>query len=124
MSDDVRATVEDVARKVYAELGGGYDEVVYQRAMAIEFRELGVSYEVEQTRGIFYKKHWVGNHRLDFLVLVSDNEDLVVELKTTDSLKKARVQLGAYLRNLGKKSGVLINFPNEGEEPIFEDVPG
>ena len=122
MTDDVRETVKDVAGRVYAELGGGYDEAVYQRAMAIEFRELGVSYEVEQTRGIFYKNHWVGNHRLDFLVLVLDDEDVVVELKTTDSLKKARVQLGAYLRNLGKKSGMLIHFPNEGEKPTIEDI--
>ena len=118
MSDDVRATVEDVARRVYAELGGGYDEKVYQRAMAIEFRELGIKYEVEHVREVFYQGHWVGDHRLDFLVLVLDDEDVVVELKAKESISKPdRAQLRAYLHNLGKKSGILINFPYEGEEP-------
>ena len=115
------------AKRVYAELRGGYDEKVYQQAMAIEFRELGVAYEVEHTREIFYKKQRVGEHRLDFLVLVLDDDDVVIELKAVDSLKKARVQLGAYLRTLSKKtgikqSGMLINFPNEGDEPTIEHV--
>ena len=72
MSDDVRATVEDAAKRVYAELGGGHLESVYRLAMAIEFRELGISYETEHTREIFYKEQRVGEHRLDFLVLDDD----------------------------------------------------
>ena len=124
MSDDVRATVEDAAKRVYAELGGGHLESVYRLAMAIEFRELGISYETEHTREIFYKEQRVGEHRLDFLVL---DDDVVIELKAIESTKKGLAQLGAYLRTLSKKtgrkqSGMLINFPPEGDEPTFEHV--
>ena len=92
--------------------------------MAIEFRELGVKYEVEHTWEVFYKDQRVGEHRLDFLVL----DDVVIELKAIDNLqKKNRAQLGAYMRTLSKKtgmkqSGMLINFRNEGDEPTFKHV--
>ena len=119
MSDDMQATIESIAKKVYDELGGGYLESVYQQAMAIEFRELGIAYEVEHTREVFYRGQRVGEHKLDFLVL----GDLVVELKSVDKVQKAhRAQLRAYLRNMGKQSGLLINFPNEGDEPEIEPV--
>ena len=86
--------------------------------MAIELRELGIRYEVEHVREVFYQGHRVGDHRLDFLVLVLDDGDVVVELKAKDNLGKSdRAQLKAYLHNMGKNSEILINFPNEGEEP-------
>ena len=121
MPDDVRETVEEAARRVYAELRGGYRESVYRQALAIEFRDLGIAYEVENTREVFYKKQRVGDHILDFLVL--DDDDVVIELKAIGSLgKDHRAQLGAYLRNMSKKSGMLINFPNEGDEPEIEHI--
>ena len=121
MPDDMRDTVEDAARRVYEELRGGYKENVYRQALAVEFRDLGIEYQTEHTREVFYKKQRVGEQRLDFLVL--GNDDLVIELKAIGSLgNDHRAQLKAYLRNLGKKSGMLINFPNEGNEPEFETV--
>lgn len=121
MNSDVRATVEGVAKKVYAELRGGYLESVYQQAMAIEFRELGIAYEIEHTREVFYRGQRVGEHKLDFLVL----DDVVIELKSVDKVSKAmRAQLGAYLRNMNIKAGLLVNFPNEGDEPTIEPIEG
>ncbi len=105
--NDVRETVEEAAERVYAELGGGHLESVYRQATAIEFREVGIDYEVEHTREIFYKEQRVGEHRLDFLVLVLDDDDVVIELKAKDSAGKPdRAQLGSYLRTLSKKTGM------------------
>lgn len=49
--------------------------------------------------------------------------DLVVELKSVDEVHKAhRAQLRAYLRNMGKQTGLLINFPYEDDGPEVKPV--
>ena len=76
---------------------------------------------IEHTREVFYRGQRVGEHKLDFLVL----DDVVIELKSVDKVSKAmRAQLGAYLRNMNIKSGLLVNFPNEGDEPTIEPIEG
>ncbi len=59
---DVRDQVAEATAEVYAALGVGYEERVYEEAMAVEFREQGISYEVEHNTEIFYKGAKVGVH--------------------------------------------------------------
>ena len=119
MPEDVKEAISEAAKNVYAELQGGYHESVYQQAMAIEFREMGIAYDVEHSREVFYKGQRVGEQRLDFLVL----DDVVLELKAVDKVTNAmKAQLRSYLRTTGTESGILLNFPNEGEAPTIEPV--
>jgi len=92
---------------VYNELGYGFIESVYVRAMAIELfqRRMNVAREVPVT--VYYKGVTVGTYRADLLVA----DTVVVEVKageqTTDH---DRPQLLNYLRCSGKEVGLLLHF--------------
>lgn len=100
--------IKDAAKEVYDGLKAGYDESVYEEAMALEFRNRNLSYEVERNTEIFYKGEKVGLHRLDFIV----ENKLVVELKAATKISKSHIgQTKAYLKTLNLPKGLLINFP-------------
>jgi GxxExxY protein len=108
------------ASEVYRVLGAGYAEEIYEEAMAVEFRRGRLKYEVERNTEVFYKGEKVGVHRLDFIV----EGKLVVELKAATSISKSHIaQLTSYLKTLGMKKGMLINFPYpEKDEPEMQVV--
>ena len=123
MNNEVKATVKEIAQQVYDTLRGGYNESVYQQAMAIEFRERGIDYEVSNTREVFYKDQWVGKQELDLAVV----DGVVIELKAAQSREPTvahKAQLAAYLRTTGRREGIVINFPKdlEATTPAFADV--
>jgi len=111
--------VKDAACSIYKELGAGYNEEIYEEAMAIEFREHGINYDVEKNTEIFYKGAKVGIHRLDFIV----EEKLVVELKAQTYITKSHVgQTRSYLKTLGLTNGIIVNFPFPDQaEPDFKE---
>jgi GxxExxY protein len=112
--------IQESANEVYRHLRGGYEETIYEEAMAVEMRLRGLSYEVERTTEVFYKAQKVGTHRLDFVVA----GEVVVELKAVANISKSHVaQLSAYLQTLGLSTGLIINFPYpDQEEPDCEIV--
>ena len=118
---DHTQTIEKAARDVYAALRGGYNERVYEEAMAVEFRRHGIPYEVSRTVEIFYDAQKVGEHELDFTCTAGE---VVVELKALASISKAtEAQLRAYLRTTGRTRGMLINFPPvDKPEPDIKHV--
>lgn len=92
---------------VYGELGYGFVEHVYARAMAIELfvRRVNVSREVPVT--VLYKGVTVGNCRADLIV----DDTVVVEIKSGEHPSDAdRFQLLNYLRSSGKEVGLLLHF--------------
>lgn len=113
-------TIQTLANTVYQTLGGGYNESVYEHALAIEMRQAGIRYQRQSTAEIFYKGERVGDHELDFLV----EGELVVELKSTGSITKNQIgQLTAYLMSTKYEQGVLLNFPYPAKpETQFEIV--
>jgi GxxExxY protein len=113
--EEILNQVIDAAGEVYRILGAGYQESIYEEAMAVEFRKRKLKYEVERTTEVFYKGEKVGEHRLDFIV----EGKLVVELKAATSISKSHIaQMNSYLKTLKKEKGLLINFPYpEKEEP-------
>jgi len=117
---DLRSKMEESAKEIFNELGGGYLETVYEEAMAIELRERKIDYDVERNKEIFYKGIKVGTHRLDFIV----EKKLVVELKAATSITNSHIgQTHAYLKATGLKSGLIINFPYPDEKGVqFEHV--
>ena len=93
--------------KVHTELGSGFQEVIYQRAMAIEMKKqnLGFSREMEMT--IYYDEIAIGNRRVDFFV----EDKIMVELKAVSKLDDLHLsQAMNYLEAYKLPIGLLINF--------------
>jgi GxxExxY protein len=55
------------AMEVHAELGCGFPEIIYQRALAIEFKLREIPHKQEPELEIFYKGNLIGKRRADFL---------------------------------------------------------
>ena len=112
--------IKESACDIYKELGGGYNETVYEESMALELRQRGINYDVEKNTEIFYKGVKVGIHRLDFIV----ENKLVVELKAQPSFYPSHVgQTKSYLKTLKLANGILVNFPYPDKaKPDFKTV--
>ena len=54
------------AMKVHRTLGNGFQEVIYQRTLEIEFRKAGLNYSREMEMTIFYDNENIGTRRVDF----------------------------------------------------------
>lgn len=92
---------------VHAVLGSGFQEVIYQRALAIEFELLGVSFQREASIHVYYKERLVGERRVDFLV----EGKVTVELKALGQLDNSHLNQGInYLEAYNFEVGLLINF--------------
>lgn len=95
------------AMEVHSFLGNGFQEVIYQRALAIEMSKQGLNFAREFEMTVFYKGEYVGKRRVDFLV-----EDAVsVELKAKTELDDVHLnQAINYLEVYHIQTGLLINF--------------
>ena len=95
------------AIQVHTELGPGFSESLYEEALGIELRALGIEFERQKPVPIFYRAQPIGEHRVDLLV----ERTLVVELKATTALEKVHFAvLRSYLKALGLSDGLLFNF--------------
>ena len=94
--------------RVHKELGPGFLESVYHRALEVELAENDIPFESEKEVAISFRGHFVGDHRLDFLI----DGELVVELKTVERLGRDHyAQVRSYLKAVRqRKPGLLINF--------------
>ena len=81
--DDLTGKIIGCAMKVHSTLGNGFQEVIYQRALAIEMEHQGLSFVREKEMDIYYRSVDIGTRRVDFLV---ENE-ILVELKALTSLE-------------------------------------
>ncbi len=95
------------AMEVHRYFGNGFQEVVYQRAMAIEMHTRKVEHVREFEMALFYKGHDVGTRRVDFLVA----DKIMVELKAVIELDDTHLaQALNYLEIYNLEVGLLINF--------------
>jgi len=99
------------AYTVFNQLGFGFLESVYRKAMVIELSKDGLNVEEEKTLQVLYDDIVVGNFSADLFV-----EDMVVvELKSVqNTVESHEVQLVNYLNGLKKEIGLLINFGPTG----------
>ncbi|MBK7233405.1 MAG: GxxExxY protein [Saprospiraceae bacterium] len=95
------------AMTVHSELGNGFQEVIYQRAMEIEMELQGISFNREQEMEVYYKHRQIGTRRVDFLV-----EGVIsVELKAVIEILDVHLaQAINYLEAYDLEVGLLINF--------------
>jgi GxxExxY protein len=107
IDDPLTHSIIGCAMEVHNVLGNGFQEVVYQRALAIEFVEQGIPFERELEMDLFYKGHAVGTRRVDFLV----ENKVLVELKALTRLEDIHLAQGLnYLTAYSLDIGLLINF--------------
>lgn len=95
------------AMKVHSTLGNGFQEVIYQRCLAIEMEKQGLGFVREQEQTIYYEGVDVGTRRVDFFV----ENKILVELKAIIKLENVHLaQAINYLEAFNLEVGLLINF--------------
>jgi GxxExxY protein len=97
------------AMQVHSFLGNGFQEVIYQRALALEFSKSGLHFARELEMSIYYKDYLepIGTRRVDFLV----EDKVLVELKAISNLEDVHyAQILNYIRAYKLEIGLLINF--------------
>jgi GxxExxY protein len=99
-------------KKVYQRLGYGFLEKVYENALAMELRHIGLKVEQQVKIDVFYEGEIIGEYFADLLI-----EDVViVELKAARTLlSEHEAQLLNYLRATPYEVGLLLNFGPKAE---------
>lgn len=101
------------AMKVHSYLGNGFQEVIYQRCLAIELEKRGLGFQREMEMTIYYEGINVGTRRVDFFV----ENKIMVELKATKQLEDVHLnQAMNYLEAYKMEIGLLINFGGKSLE--------
>ncbi len=105
--EDVTFKIIGCAMKVHSALGNGFQEVIYQRALAIEMKEAGLRFQREMEMPIHYKGEKIGLRRVDFFV----EDCIMVEIKALIQLEDVHLaQAMNYCQAYNLPIGLLINF--------------
>lgn len=111
LHEDLTSKIIKAYYKVYNKLGFGFAEKVYENAMLIELRKLGLNAKSQQSIIVYYDEEIVGEYFADIVV----EESIILELKATVNLAIAhQIQLMNYLKATEMEVGLLMNF---GEKP-------
>lgn len=95
------------AMEVHRYLGNGFQELIYQRALAIEMGMRKLNFIREQEMEIYYKEVNIGTRRVDFFI----EGKIMVELKAIIQLEDVHLaQALNYLEAYNLETGLLINF--------------
>jgi len=109
--EDITHKIIGAAYSVYKQLGFGFLESVYKKAMVIELAKNSLNVQEEKPLQVYYDNQAVGDFYVDLFV----EETVIVELKSLQGLtKEHEVQLVNYLHGLNKEIGMLINFGPSG----------
>ncbi|MBK6397974.1 MAG: GxxExxY protein [Bacteroidetes bacterium] len=105
--EDITHKIIGCAMKVHSTLGNGFQEVIYQRALAIEFFKKDLRYKREMEMQIFYDGRILGTRRVDFFV----EDGIMVEIKAVIKLEDVHLaQAMNYCQAYNLPIGLLINF--------------
>ncbi len=98
--------------KVYNRLGYGFNEKVYENALAIELHKAGLKAVKQQEIVVYYDGESVGDYRADIIV----NDIVILELKAVRELaEEHEAQLLNYLKATTIEVGLLLNFGPKAE---------
>jgi len=110
INDQLTYEILGCAMKVHNTLGAGFQEVIYQRALAIEFKKARLSYGREQEHTIYYEGFDIGTRRADFVV----ENKVVIEIKAVVNLEDVHLaQAKNYVVAYNFPKGLLINFGSQ-----------
>jgi GxxExxY protein len=101
------------AIEVHKDLGNGFQEVIYQRSLAVEMTNQNLKFRREHEMAVYYKGVEVGKRRVDFFV----EGKIMVELKAIIKLEDVHLaQAINYLEAYNMEIGLLINFGGKSLE--------
>jgi len=106
---DLTEKIIGAAFEVHKFLGNGFQEVIYQRGLAWEMSQVGLTYAREIEQEIYYKElpEPIGTRRADFVV----EGKILVEIKALKELEDVHLaQILNYLKAYRLEVGLLINF--------------
>ncbi len=104
---EITEKVIGAAFHVHGTLGNGFQEVIYQRAMALEFNFVSIQYARKFEMPIYYMDQHIGTRRVDFLV----ENKISTELKAVIKLEDVHIaQAINYLEAYNLEIGLLLNF--------------
>lgn len=106
---DITQKIIGAAMRVHSFLGNGFQELIYQRALALELGVLNMEFQREVEQEIFYQDFTepIGTRRADFIV----EGKVLVELKAITQLEEVhKAQILNYLKAYRFEVGLLINF--------------
>ena len=106
---DITEKIIGASFDVHSFLGNGFQEVIYQRALAWEFEQRDLQYAREIEQNIYYKNltEPIGTRRADFIV----EGKVLVEIKAIKNLEDVHIaQVLNYLKAYRLQVGLLINF--------------
>ena len=105
--EDLTHRIIGCAMKVHSTLGNGFQEVIYQRALAIEMKKLGLNFRQEMKMTIYYDGTKIGTRRVDFFV----EDTIMLEIKAVIKLEEVHLaQAMNYCQAYKLPIGLLINF--------------
>lgn len=111
--DELTYKIIGCAMKVHNSLGNGFQEVIYQRSLAIEFKKENLVFAREQEIPIYYEGFKVGTRRIDFLI----ENQVMVEIRAVAQLEDVHLVQGLnYLTAYKLDTGLLINFGSKSLE--------
>ncbi|GAI28341.1 unnamed protein product [marine sediment metagenome] len=95
---------------VHNELGPGFTEKTYSKALQIALEKTDLKYETEREFSVSFDSIKVGKFRADFVI----NNSVIVELRSLEGNipKIYESQIISYLKASGLSTGLLINFVN------------
>ena len=113
IKDELTYKIIGCAMKVHNTMGPGFQEVIYQRCLAIEMGRSALSFVREQEHTIYYEEIEVGTRRADFVV----ENRVVLELKALAALEDVHLaQAKNYVVAYDFPLGLLINFGGKSLE--------
>jgi GxxExxY protein len=111
--NDITYRINGAVFEVNRELGHGFLEKVYEKALLIELRERGLNAGSQVPLKVCYKGQKVGEYFADIVV----EDQVIIEVKTVEALLPVHeAQLLHYLKATGKQIGLLVNFKHARAE--------
>lgn len=99
---------------VYNTLGYGFLEKVYENAMMIELKAMGLNCVKQNPISVYFKENCVGEYFADIIV----EDCVIIELKAAEGIiEEHEAQLLNYLKATEIEVGLLLNF---GKKPQFK----
>jgi len=98
--------------QIHKELGFGFSEKVYEAALEVLLKELGMIVERQKDIFVYYHGRMIGEFKADLIV----NGVVLIELKSVEKLIDAHdAQMLNYLKSTEIEVGLLLNFGREAE---------
>ena len=105
--EEITYKIIGCSMNVHNTLGNGFQEIIYQRCLAIELGKAGLKFQREKAQEIYYQEILVGTRKVDFVV----EENIILELKAILNLEDVHLaQAKNYVAAYNLPVGLLINF--------------